>query len=262
MRSMDRIKSILRRNILALVFFGIILFGVLSFVSSRNQEIERIKELETFADGSFALIENQYGNIANKTLIFEDEPKSYDEVISDLEQLQNEVDEIIQSIPKDGSTTTLYDETVSDLEDFLNDIFITLEVEINRYSQEKELLPQKENFFVYKDGSIDANNSKEALDVLNDIALHQQWYFQTDQEKYESFVSRNNKLIEDIEELNQSPNSDPAKVKELYEDTGFFVYTKLFRISQKGDLQNNDYFENLDSLYENLNYLKSQYSIE
>ncbi|NJK71072.1 MAG: hypothetical protein HC932_02325 [Thermales bacterium] len=56
----------------------------MSFVSSRNQEIEKIKTLQTFADGSFGLIENEYGIITNKTLIADDTAESYDKIIQDL----------------------------------------------------------------------------------------------------------------------------------------------------------------------------------
>ncbi|NJS41208.1 hypothetical protein HC766_02390 [Candidatus Gracilibacteria bacterium] len=143
---MERIKAIFRTNIRAIVFFGIILFGVLSFISSRNQEIEKIKTLQTFADGSFGLIENEYGIITNKTLIADDTAESYDKIIQDLKNLQLQVDEIIQSVPKQNNSSSTYDETVNNLEYFLGDIFVTLTIEMDRYEQEKIYLMTKRLF--------------------------------------------------------------------------------------------------------------------
>ncbi|NJK71071.1 MAG: hypothetical protein HC932_02320 [Thermales bacterium] len=104
---------------------------------------------------------------------------------------------------------------------------------MDRYKQEKDLLNDKKDYFDFKENGLDFNKSERALEVLLGVAKLEQWYFDTSEKNDGNYNQRSDELVKKIEEMNNSSNLDPKKIEELYNQTGYFSYTKLFRITQK-----------------------------
>ncbi len=263
----SRFKSILKRNLSAIIFFSVLGFVVLSYVDDRNQKTEQTKELTTFVNGSFGLINSEYNLISNKTFIAEDTIESYDEITTDIQDLIQEIEQIDKEIPRDGIKMENYKQTVTDLEIYLDTTAENLQILAQRYAIEKNILDIKDDYYNYISNPAEVNTREEFdkfLEVYLDVSELQKFTFERTDQEDDSLVERINNLIDELIELQEKNEvvDYPTKTQEIVDKSRYFIYPKLFRISQKRDLQDIDYLDSLEKVQESLTFQRQQFNLK
>jgi hypothetical protein len=259
---MKTIKNLLHKNKSAIIFFGLIFFGIFSFISNQNQQVRQISSLDNLVNGSFSLIENQYSNLVTATLISSDNPEDYEKIISSADDLINKIKQIQSTIPAKTNNQPVFDNTINSLDIYLQDTLASMQTIKERYKKDLEFLPNKNQYFKYKE-SIPSGEIILGLEILEKATVTEDWYYSPEQKNDENYHAQTQDLLSKIQDLKANPDQiTEENINSLYEKTSYFAITKKFRISGQTDLKDKEYYEKLDSLVQDLNSLKDKYSIE
>ena len=123
-------------------------------------------------------------------------------------------------------------------------------------------MDNKDEYFDFLENGIEQNQSQKALEILEDVTKIQNSFFESDSKTDADYLDRSDKLLKQIQDLKDSNSIQKEQVEELYKETGYFRYTKKFRINQQSEINTNKSLEILTDIEDNIAILKSEYLIE
>jgi hypothetical protein len=255
-----------------LLFFSLlIIFVIFSYSVKQKDDKKNIIELLTFLDTSFNRIDNTFNNLANQSLILENNEKNYDTIISELQSLSRDIGTYKFSIPNQTGEEQYQNVRVSLTELYgvsqeKTDLFISifkarkdLIMSINSYYKIKniEYVNTNQELFTiteawkktidFKKIEAKQNDTKETVDYLNEK-------IKREEEVFQSVVEIGKKSSEIL-----TPETK-QQLSETLKNTQVIQYDGFLRL-QIASLESPRFGEKLKILQDNVKQLKKVNSI-
>jgi hypothetical protein len=268
------LKQIFKQNLSAILFFGLIAFGVGSFWLKNSQESGYAKELIDYADQSVPTLRTDFVELVKITDNVPNDDKTYDSFFSKLADYEKTVADLASKVPsKSGDVDT------RKLELALKDFILTVNDETvkplkEEYQQRKDLRKYQESFAELKNVASSDDSTKSDLQkgyeggvkILEfNLKLEKA---QTNLQKQASLKSNNTvqeKTLQDLKNLLEKSSeklSDEQKnsLSKIFDD-GWPVRPLLFSSVEQSRLENTSFVNNINQLKPMVTSLRQKFNL-
>ena len=158
-----KLRQFFKNNLSAILFFGLIFFGVSSFWLKNSQEANYAKEIIDYAEVSVPTLRTKFATIIKNTQSLANTDESYTKFFKDLNELEKNVLDLAAKVPSKSGDTD-----IRKLEQALKDFILTVKEESiknirSEYEQRKIVKPYQENYAEIKTVLASPSPTKENL---------------------------------------------------------------------------------------------------
>ncbi len=269
-----KLQELFKKNLSAILFFGLIAFGVGSFWLKNSQESGYAKELIDYADQTVPTLRTGFVELVEVTDNVANDDATYDTFFSKLNDYEKTVIDLASKVPsKSGDVDT------RKLELALKDFILTVNDETvkplkEEYEQRKELRKFQGDFADLKEVASSDTSTKADLQkgyeggvkILEfnlklekaETNLQKQASLKSNNAFQETTLQNLKKIIDDSsEKLNDEQKNSISKVF----DDGWPVRPLLFSSVEQSRLENNSFINNINQLKPMVNSLRQKFNL-
>jgi len=269
-----KLQELFKKNLSAILFFGLIAFGVGSFWLKNSQESGFAKELIDYADQSVPSLRTDFVKLVTITENVANDDKTYDLFFSKLNDYEKTVTDLAAKVPsKSGDVDT------RKLELALKDFILTVNDETvqpikEEYTARKELRRYQNDFADLKEVASSDTSTKSDLQkgyeggakILEfnlklekaETNLQKQASLKSNNSLQEKTLQNLKKIIDKSSEvLNDEEKNSISKVF----DDGWPAKPLLFSSLEQSRLENNTFINNINQLKPMVNNLRQKYNL-
>ncbi len=269
-----KLRQFFKNNLSAILFFGLIIFGVASFSIKNSQESNYAREIIDYAESSVPTLRTKFAEIVEVSENRNNDDETYTEVFNKLDDYQKMVTDLAAKVPsKSGDADTRKLEQA--LKDFVlrvNDENIkTLQTE---YKLRQEIRQDQNNYADIKtvintDGSKKEDLEKSynsGLKVLefnrkiekNGTNLQEQASAKSNNDSLESSLSKVKQVLGNSADT--LSGNDKQAVSQIYAD-GWPVKPLVFSSISQSDLENDDFVGNIKQLQQFVKAIRQKFNL-
>jgi len=269
-----KLQELFKKNLSAILFFGLIAFGVGSFWLKNSQESGYAKELIDYADQTVPTLRTGFVELVEVTDNVANDDATYDTFFSKLNDYEKTVIDLAAKVPsKSGDVDT------RKLELALKDFILTVNDETvkplkEEYEQRKELRKFQGDFADLKEVASSDTSTKADLQkgyeggakILEfnlklekaETNLQKQASLKSNNAFQEKTLQNLKKILDDSsEKLNDEQKNSISKVF----DDGWPVRPLLFSSVEQSRLENNTFINNINQLKPMVNNLRQKFNL-
>lgn len=269
-----QVQRFLKNNLSAILFFGLIFFGVASFIVKNSQETSYAKEIVDYAENSVPKLRTKFAEISKASQSLSNEDASYEILFNNLDNFQKTVTDLAASVPsKSGDTDTR--KTEQGLKDFIltvNDE--NIKAIKTEYQARKEIRPSQETYADIKTVATSNNSTKADLDKVYQAGLRVLDFNKTIEKntknlQLQATLKSNNDAEQQIlDQVKVTLDSAGDNLNQAQRNAIVGIYTAgwpvkplLFTALQQSALETDSFISNIKQLQQLVTTLRQKFSL-
>lgn len=268
------INKFFKNNLSAILFFGLIFFGVSSFWLKNSQEANYAKEIIDYAEVSVPTLRTKFASIIKNTQSLANTDDSYTNLFKDLNEFEKNILDLAAKVPSKSGDTD-----IRKLEQALKDFILTVKEESiknirSEYEQRKIVKPYQENYAEIKSALAPPSPLKENLQKSYESGLRVLEFNRYQEKSTKNIQSQaaqksNNDSLENtlksvktiLESSSQNLSSEQkSSLQNLYKD-GWPVQPLVFAGLQQSALETDTFVSDIRQLQQLVKTVRQKFNL-